>query len=295
MAIVNAASGRGIIPLIRTLEGKDKLTKPDALLFDLDGTLYRGSERVPGADRLIAKLSREGMPCWFVTNNSTRTPAEVAAHLRHLDIEAEENRVVTSAMAAAYYVKNLHPNADTFVIGERGLHEALKEAGMRIVPEQGGETQAAIVVQGLDRQLSYDRLRIGINHLLGGAKFVQTNPDRLLPMEGSFLPGAGTIGAALEAATGIKPVVIGKPSSILMDYALQLAGTSANNAWVIGDNPYTDIAAGNNAGCPSILVLTGYCTEDSWQRECERAGANPHVVCGDLDDLEQLIDGIRAG
>lgn len=278
-----------------TIEPASRLAKPDALLFDLDGTLYRGSERIAGADRLIAKLTLSQLPCWYVTNNSTRTPAEVAKHLRHLDIDADESRVVTSAMAAAYYVKNRYPNADTFVIGERGLQQALREAGLRIIPEQDDKTHAAIVVQGLDRQLTYDRLRVGMNHLLAGAAFVQTNPDRLLPMEGSFLPGAGTIGAALEAATGIKPVVIGKPSSILMDYALQLAGTSSERTWVIGDNPYTDIAAGNKAGCPSILVLTGYCTADNWQRECESASAYPHAVCGNLDDLEQLIDSISAG
>lgn len=265
--------------------------KPKALLFDLDGTLYRGNELVPGADRLIAKLTSAGMPCWFVTNNSTRTPAEVALHMKHLGIEAAEQNVVTSAMAAAYYVKNHHPEADTFVIGEHGLHEALKDAGMRIVSE-ADERPASIVVQGLDRQLTYERLRVGISHLLTGAAFVQTNPDRLLPMEGGFLPGAGTIGAALEAATGIKPVVIGKPSSILMDYALQLAGAAPSSAWVIGDNPYTDIAAGNNAGCPSILVLTGYCDADSWERECAAAGAVPQAVCDNLDDLEKLIDEV---
>ncbi|MFC5531894.1 HAD-IIA family hydrolase [Cohnella yongneupensis] len=277
------------------INGLKVTATPEALLFDLDGTLYRGSERIPGADRLIAKLSTSGMPCWFVTNNSTRTPAEVAEHLRHLNIATEERFVVTSAMAAAYYVKNNYPDADTFVIGERGLHEALREAGMRIVGEHDDKAVASIVVQGLDRQLTYDTLRAGINHLLAGAKFVQTNPDRLLPMEGSFLPGAGTIGAALEAATGIKPVVIGKPSSILMDYALRLAGTAPERTWVIGDNPYTDIAAGNSAGCPSILVLTGYCDTDSWQRECKAAGVIPQAVCPTLDDLEKLIDGISAG
>ncbi|MFD0670259.1 HAD-IIA family hydrolase [Cohnella sp. GCM10027633] len=276
------------------LEDARLRSKPDALLFDLDGTLYRGNERIPGADRIIGKLSREGLPCWFVTNNSTRTPAEVAAHLSHLGIEAEERRVVTSAMAAAYYVQMHYSQADAFVIGERGLREALREAGVRIVEGSDRAVRADVVVQGLDRELSYEKLRVGINHLLAGAAFVQTNPDRLLPMEGSFLPGAGTIGAALEAATGIKPVVIGKPSSILMDYALRLAGTAPDRAWVIGDNPHTDIKAGNVAGCKAILVLTGYCDEDNWRRECEAADARPDAVCEHLDALEKLIDAIGA-
>lgn len=274
-------------------DGKFALA-PEALLFDLDGTLYRGDARIEGADRLIAKLTERGVPCWFVTNNSTRTPAEVAAHLRHLDIPADEDRVVTSAMAAAYYVRSRHPGADAFVIGERGLREAVREAGLRLLSGEDEREKASVVVQGLDRKLTYETLRQAIGHLLAGAAFVQTNPDRLLPMEGAFLPGAGTIGAALEAATGIKPVVIGKPSSILMDYALRLAGSSPARTWVIGDNPYTDIAAGVGAGCPTVLVLTGYCDESNRERECALAGVVPDAVCGTLDDLERLIDGARA-
>lgn len=277
-----------------TIEANGKFARaPEALLFDLDGTLYRGDARIEGADRLVAKLTGQGVPCWFVTNNSTRTPAEVAAHLRHLDIPAEEDRVVTSAMAAAYYVKSRHPGADAFVIGEHGLREAVREAGLRLLTGEDDGEKASVVVQGLDRKLTYETLRQAIAHLLDGAAFVQTNPDRLLPMEGSFLPGAGTIGAALEAATGIKPVVIGKPSSILMDYALRLAGASPARTWVIGDNPHTDIAAGVGAGCPTVLVLTGYCDESNRERECARAGVVPDAICDALEDLQRLIEGAR--
>jgi 4-nitrophenyl phosphatase len=266
---------------------------PEALLFDLDGTLYRGNERIPGADRLITELQQMGIPCWFVTNNSTRTPIEVARHLQEMNIAADEQKIVTSALATAYYVREHYPGADIFVIGENGLYEALRDAGLQLIQEETTDRNAALVIQGLDRKLTYDRLKIALNFLLNGAVFVQTNPDLLLPINGGFLPGAGSIGAALQASSGIKPIVIGKPSNIIMDYTLKLAGTTSDHAWVIGDNPYTDLTAGRNAGCPSILVLTGICTEDNWQEHCNAAGVTPQAVCQGPQELAALLASLN--
>jgi len=272
--------------LIRILNPIDDYPAPEALLFDLDGTLYRGNEPVPGAGELISGLQSRGMLSLFVTNNSTRTPGEVAEHLREMGIEAPEERIATSAMAAADYARANYPGAAVYAIGEKGLKEALLSAGLRLADR--GEP-ADLVVQGLDRQLTYDRLAEAVNHLLGGAAFVQTNPDRLLPTDGGFLPGAGSIGAPLQAATGVEPIVIGKPSRILMDYSLRISGTKPENTWVIGDNPYTDLAAARGAGCPSILVLTGLCDADNWEAHCAKAGAHPDVVCAGPEQLEHFL------
>ncbi|WP_372633468.1 HAD-IIA family hydrolase [Cohnella sp.] len=272
--------------MIRILKPIDSYPAPEALLFDLDGTLYRGNEPVPGAGKLISGLQSRGMLSLFVTNNSTRTPGEVAEHLREMGIEAPEERIATSAMAAADYARANYPGAAVYAIGEKGLREALLSAGLRLV--EIGEP-ADIVVQGLDRQLTYDRLAEAVNHLLGGAAFVQTNPDRLLPIDGGFLPGAGSIGAPLQAATGVEPVVIGKPSRILMDYSLRISGTKPENTWVIGDNPYTDLAAARGAGCPSILVLTGLCDADNWEAHCAKAVVHPDVVCAGPEQLEHFL------
>ncbi|WP_052476352.1 HAD-IIA family hydrolase [Cohnella kolymensis] len=273
----------------KDLQGTSGLIAPKALLFDLDGTLYRGEAMIPGADRLIAGLQRSGIPYRFVTNNSTKTPEEVALHLRKLGIPADEKSIVTSALGAAYYVLKHHPGAETFVIGEEGLRQALRNAGLRLIEEGEAAGPAALVVQGMDRRLTYDRLAAGVHHILNGAVYVLTNPDRVLPVEGGFLPGAGSIGAALKAATGIEPIVIGKPSHILMDYALEQSGTAPEETWVIGDNPYTDIAAARNAGCPAILVLTGLCDADDWREHCRSADVVPNAVCADLDELVSLI------
>lgn len=266
-----------------------KYPAPDALLFDLDGTLYRGNETIPGAGRLLSGLQERELPCLFVTNNSTRTPLEVKEHLLHMGIPASEEAIVTSALAAAYYIQMQHPGADTYVIGEKGLVDALTNAGLHLLTDETTDRHAALVVQGLDRKLTYDQIRIAVKHLLNGAVFVQTNPDRLLPVDGGFLPGAGSIGASLQAASGVEPIVIGKPSTIIMDYALKLSGTSPSRSWVIGDNPYTDLAAARQAGCPSILVLTGLCTADNWQEHCAAAGVTPDAVCEGPEQVEQLL------
>lgn len=268
------------------MEMNERPAPPHAVLFDLDGTLYRGDEPLPGAPELVNRLEARGVACWFVTNNSTRTPQEVAAHMRRMGFAAEPGRIVTSAQAAALYVAERHPGAKAYVIGERGLHEAMREAGIPLARE--GE-RADIVVQGLDRSLTYDRLCRAVTLLLDGAAFVQTNPDRLLPVENGYLPGAGSIGAALREATGIAPTVVGKPSGFLVETALRLAGVGPSAAWVVGDNPHTDIAAGLNAGCPTILILTGFCSERDWRDQCAAAGVRPHAVCRDAAALWRLF------
>ncbi|MBB6730346.1 HAD-IIA family hydrolase [Cohnella zeiphila] len=266
------------------------LRKPKALLLDLDGTLYRGEEPVPGAGRLVRELEALGLPCWFVTNNSTRTPLQVAEHLRSLGIPAAPEQVATSAQATAEYARERYPNANVYVMGEHGLREAMREAGFEW--EEG--RPAKLVVQGIDRQLTYDRLAEAQLHLANGAAFVVTNPDRQLPVAGRVLPGAGSIAAALEAASGVRPTIVGKPSPILMDFALKRAGVSAEDAWVVGDNPRTDIAAGLAIGSPAVLVLTGLCSAEDWRQRCDDAGAMPDAVCRGLAELEQYVKSVIA-
>ncbi|MDB4866195.1 MAG: family hydrolase [Cohnella sp.] len=261
---------------------------PRALLFDLDGTLYRGKQRIPGADRLIRSLQERGVPCWFVTNNSSRTPDEVSDHLLAMGIPATPRQVVTSSLAAADYAQRRHPGASAYVIGETGLHQALAEAGIRVLPD-GEEAAASLVVVGIDRNFTYGKLAIAVRHMLNGAAYLLTNPDKLLPSDGGLQPGAGTLGAALTAATGIEPAVIGKPSAILMDFALERAGLLPEEVWVIGDNPYTDIAAARAAGCASVLTLTGLCTAEDWEQQCRGAQAMPDAVCVDLDELDIML------
>lgn len=269
------------------------LPEPKALLFDLDGTLYRGDERIPEADRLIGGLAERGFPHWFVTNNSSRSPNDVAEHLRRMGIPAKPEQVITSSLAAADYARAAHPGGKAYVIGESGLREALQEAGIRLLDEKD-DVQADLVVQGIDRNFSYARLAAAVRHIRRGAAYILTNPDLVLPVDGDLMPGAGTIGASIQAGAGIPPVVIGKPSAILMDYTLKRAGLKAEEAWVVGDNPATDIAAASGAGCPSVLMLTGVCTADNWEDLCRSASARPNAVCAGLADLASLLSQMES-
>ncbi len=254
------------------------------LLIDLDGTLYHGNRVIPGAADWIASLKQVGIPYLFVTNNSSRTAEGVAAHMRELGIDASANEVCTSALASAAYIAKEKPGATVHVIGEPGLLEAVQAAGLIVSDEQPD-----YVLQGIDRSFTYDKLTKALRLISGGAKFVLTNPDLQLPSHDGLLPGAGTLGAAIAAASAVEPVIIGKPSSILMEYALEKIGLSASDAVVIGDNMLTDIAAGAAAGCRTILVMTGVTTEHNLSHHEERTGIRADQICHTLAEIDPAL------
>ncbi|MCM3783881.1 TIGR01457 family HAD-type hydrolase [Neobacillus mesonae] len=260
------------------------MSAPKAYLLDLDGTIYHGKQRIDGAELLIQHLKTSEIPYLYVTNNSSRTPAGVAEHLRALGIEASGEEVCTSAVAAAEYVAEESPGAKVAYIGEEGLKEAIINAGLQIT-----EDSPEYVIQGIDREFTYHKLTKALRWINGGAKFILTNPDLQLPADDGLTPGAGTIGAAIEAATQVKPVVIGKPSSILMKHAIDRLGLPAEEVAVIGDNMRTDIAAGAAAGCASILVLTGVTTKENLDVHIRATGIKPDEI---YEDLHKLISTI---
>jgi 4-nitrophenyl phosphatase len=258
--------------------------KPKGLLIDLDGTMYSGLTPIDGADQLIASLQKTGIPYLFVTNNSSATPELVASRLSEMGIPAASEDVCTSAQAAAGYIAEQKPGAQVLIIGEDGLIGAAREAGLVVTTGD-----ADYVLQGIDRQFTYDKLCEAAAQIHRGAVYILTNPDLLLPTGGRLMPGAGSLGAALTAAGGVNPVVIGKPSSILMDYALERIGTSAEDTWVVGDNLATDIAAGLAAGCGTVLVLTGLTNDGNLERYTRESGVSADRICSDLDELRRYI------
>lgn len=235
---------------------------------------------IQGADLLIAALRKAGIPFMFVTNNSSRTPDNVAAHLCAMGIGAEAQEVCTSSLAAARYIAGESPGATVAILGEEGLIQACREAGLRLVSEA-----PEYVVQGIDRSFTYDSLAQASRWVREGAKFVLTNPDLMLPSDDGVMPGAGSLGAAIEAASGIPPVVIGKPEAHLITYATSLMGIDPGEAVVVGDNMRTDISAGARAGCRTILVLTGLTTRDNLEDYRRLTGVEPDEICADLAEL----------
>ncbi|WHY91097.1 TIGR01457 family HAD-type hydrolase [Neobacillus cucumis] len=233
------------------------MKKYQGYLIDLDGTMYKGTERIEAAADFVKKLANKGIPYLFVTNNSSRTPAQVAEKLREFDIPAEEHQVFTTSMATANYIFSQKPDASVYVIGEEGIQTAIKEKGFLTASEN-----ADFVVVGIDRAITYEKLAVACLAVRNGAVFISTNGDIALPTERGLLPGNGSLTSVITVSTQTKPIFIGKPESIIMEQALKVLGTTKGETLMVGDNYDTDIIAGMNAGMDTLLVHTGVTTKE---------------------------------
>ena len=229
----------------------------DALFVDLDGVVYRGDQALPGVAETIAELHEREVPLLFITNNSSKTPDQVAAALRTLGVPADPREVLTSALATASMLRREGlAGSSAFVIGEDGVRQALADEGIRLL--DGDPDRADLVVVGWDRSVDYPKLRTAALLVQRGARLVATNADASYPAPDGLWPGAGSLLAAVTTATGATPTVVGKPERPLFDAAAELTG--ASNPLVVGDRLETDIAGAAAMGWDSLLVLTGAAT-----------------------------------
>jgi glycerol-1-phosphatase len=238
------------------LRGSDKplCDAYDVALLDLDGVIYIGSKAVPGAAEALAKAGQAGMRAAFVTNNASRSPSRIAAQLTELGVPATAADVVTSAQAAARLLaERLPAGAPVLVAGGTGLRIALRERNLRPVSAAAEHPQA--VVQGYSPDLSYGLLAEAATAIRAGAWYVATNADATLPSPRGPQPGNGSIIAMLVTATGVQPVVAGKPETPL--HAESVQRTGAKHPLVVGDRLDTDIEGAVNGHADSLLVLTG--------------------------------------
>jgi 4-nitrophenyl phosphatase len=254
-----------------------------AVLFDLDGVIFLGSTRLPGAQEVFDWLDENGRPYCLVTNNSTLTPRLYQDKLQRMGITVPLQTVYTSALATAQFLKNEYPSGTTvYVIGEAGVYEALQDAGFTT-----DGNAPSIVCVGLDQHLSYAKLRAACLAIRAGARFVATNPDRTLPTEDGLVPGNGATIAALETATDVTPVIIGKPSATMIDLAIERIGARKDEVAIIGDRLDTDIEAGAAAGIATVFVLTGVHRVD----DIGRFPARPDYVVDDLYQFREALAG----
>ena len=252
----------------------------DAFLFDLDGVVYRGAEPTPEAAAVLGRLRATGKGLAFVTNNSSRTPEDVAGHLSSLGVTASPDEVETSALVTASLLGD-RGVATAFVVGELGLVGALRERGIETL--EGEPDSTDVVVVGLDRSADYAKLRTGSLLVQRGASLVATNADASFPAPDGRWPGAGALLAAIETTTGASAEVIGKPNAPIFLAALDRAG--GGRPLVIGDRLDTDIAGAAAVGWDSLLVLTGISTA----REAAGATHRPTHVGNDLRVLFEDI------
>ncbi len=230
-------------------------------IFDLDGTLYRGNTVLPGAAEFISHLRQAGIPLLFLTNNATTPPQGVVDRLTQMGIPAGIEDVFTSAQATAATLAEETPDCRIYVVGEVGLREALLAAGLTLT---GDFREADTVVAGMDREVTYLKLRDAALAIRRGAQFIATNTDRTLPTELGLVPGAGSLIGLLEIATDVQPRIIGKPSAGIMQLGLRRLGTPRELTAAVGDRAETDIMGGQAADMPTIAVLTGASTAEDF-------------------------------
>jgi glycerol 3-phosphatase-2 len=252
----------------------------DAVIFDLDGVLYRGDRAIPHAAESIARLRGLGTRLAFVTNNSSRTPQRVAERLTAVGVDALPDEVVTSALATADLLA-ARGVRQAFVVGGEGLRAALRSAGIADVDATVDRPEAVVV--GFDPDVTYRDLRDASVRVSRGAAFIGSNPDASFPAaDGENWPGAGALIAAIETTTGARAEIVGKPHAPLFRSAAARAGATA--PLVVGDRLDTDIDGAAALGWDAALVLTGVSTRE----DAEAATRPPTFV---LEDLRGLFDG----
>ncbi len=244
-------------------------------LIDLDGVVYRGNTPIRGAPEAIDRLRGLGN-VYFLTNNSTLHRTKYAEKLRGIGIQAGIEEIITSGFAAARYIAG-RGGGKVLVIGEEGLIAELRGQSLGIVEDW---RMADYVCVGLDRNFNYEKLRRAFKAVTGGAVFIATNRDLTLPLEGGLEPGAGAIVSSIEACTGREPILIGKPSTLILEETI---GIPKGECVVVGDRFETDLALARRIGARMAMVLTGAASLDDVEKSVDK----PDIV---LDSIAELPD-----
>jgi 4-nitrophenyl phosphatase len=271
---------------------------PRLVIFDLDGVVYRGHRPVPGAAQLVAALRVRGTLIRFATNNSMATRSTYVTRLTEMGIATELDEIVTSTSATIDHLHAHFPGISTVLaVGATGMLEELRGAGLEATAAgdavgadyDGGPLPARYdaVLAGLDPAFDYRRLAAASSALREGSRFIATNADLRYPTATGFLPGAGSIVAALQAASGVEPLVIGKPEPGIFQAILERADIGPGEALAVGDNPDADMVAAHRAGIRSILVLTG--VADAAAAEALTGERRPDHVAADPAAVAALL------
>lgn len=231
-----------------------------SIISDMDGVIYRGKQLIPGAQNFVQRLLESKVPFLFLTNNAEQTPIDLKLKLEQLGIHGlTEDNFITAAMATAMFLKaqNRKPTPKAYVIGGAGLMNELYNVGFSI-----SESNPDYVIVAKSSSFGFEQLKKAVRFIDQGAKFIGTNPDMIDPVEGGMEPAAGTILAAIAAATDKKPYIVGKPNALMMTLATRKLGVHPDNAVMVGDRMDTDIVGGMEAGMTTALVLSGVTTPE---------------------------------
>ncbi len=256
-----------------------------ALIIDMDGVLWHGDRPQAGLAEFFQALRDLNLKFILATNNASMTAEQYVTKLAGMGVAVELHEILTSGMATAHYLsRQYQPEATRiFVIGGIGATQPLLDKGFTLTGAFDAEpdTHAHLVVSGLDRALTWDKLVGAALNIQAGAEFFATNGDVTLPSEKGLLPGNGATLAALQAATGVVPVVIGKPEPVIYQQAMALLGEEPGATIAIGDRLDTDILGAVRAGIRSLMVLSGVSSLD----DIEGVDYQPTWIMADIQEI----------
>jgi 4-nitrophenyl phosphatase len=231
-----------------------------ALILDMDGVLWKGDAPIGDLPAIFARIASLGLKVVFATNNGTRSPQQYVERMAGYGVEIEPWQVVTSSLCVAHLLNQKFPDGGpVFAVGEQGVYEALREKNFELLSLEDAPN-AQVLVMGIDRQISFDKMREATLLVRAGKPFYATNPDKTFPTPRGEIPGAGAWISVIVTATEVEPIYAGKPYPYIIELALERLGIPKEQALVVGDRLETDIAAGQAVGCPSALVLSGVST-----------------------------------
>ncbi|MFW6104545.1 MAG: HAD-IIA family hydrolase [Candidatus Bipolaricaulota bacterium] len=256
----------------------------EGFIFDLDGTVYRSDELMPGARSVITKLDVQGFGIVFLSNKPLHSRQYYADNLDQLGIPVDVNQIITSSYVMGYHLSDTDKGVTVYPVGEEPLMRELKAGGM-VISEDPEEID--YVVASFDRNFHYDKLNIAFQAIMNGARFIATNPDRTCPVKNGEVPDAAGMIGAIEGVTGKKvELVTGKPSKLMVKAALDRLELPPGDCLLIGDRLETDIKMGNDHGIPTALVLTGVTNRS----DLAGSSIEPTYILEDLSQLPEKLD-----
>ncbi|MDR7540000.1 MAG: HAD-IIA family hydrolase [Armatimonadota bacterium] len=264
-------------------------------LLDVDGCLMLGQEAggsggqpLPGAVELVSRLKAEGRKVLCFTNSTGQAPAENAQALRRAGFDLTDQEFMTPAVVAAEYLRRHHPEARVLAIGGRGITAPLEERGLTLVPLEAAR-DASVVLVGRDTDFSYRKLEAGCQAVWSGASLLVTSNARWLPVRGGKVPGTGAIVAGIAYATETEPLVLGKPSPLVLQIVGEVLGLAPTELAVVGDDLELEVRMGRAGGAFTVLVLSGATREEDL-RDLPRE-LRPDLVVSDVGELNRMLDG----
>ena len=257
------------------------LASKKLFLFDMDGTLYLGDRLFDFTKPLLREIRRIGGKYLFTTNNSSKSVADYIKKLEKLGISSTREDFITSSQATAYYLHKHHQGQRLYVCGTESLKEELRGEGFEVT-EKVGDTDC--IVMGFDTELTFQKLH-DVSYLLLTRElpYIATTPDVVCPTEFGSVPDCGSVCGMIFNATGKRPVVIGKPSPLMPQLAMDRLGYGKEETCVIGDRIYTDVKSGLNAGITGILVMSGETTPEILAESQDK----PHLV---LESAKEILE-----